>query len=100
MPQAVWPEVLGLVPILVVLVRDPLGKFKDKYLFTTDLDADLGWVISTFSKRWSIEVAFKSSKQVMQIEKPQHWCKASIQKLAPWVWLSQTLVGMTCSLIV
>ncbi len=28
-------EVMGLRPILVVLVRDPLGKFKDKYLFTT-----------------------------------------------------------------
>jgi hypothetical protein len=33
--QAVWPE-CWLGPILVVLVRDPLGKFEDKYLFTTD----------------------------------------------------------------
>jgi hypothetical protein len=92
--QAVWPEVLGLVPILVVLVRDPLGKFKDKYLFTTDLDADLGWVISTFSKRWSIEVAFKSSKQVMNIQAPQHWCKESIEKLSPWVWLMQSVISL------
>ena len=66
--QAVWPEVLGLTPILVVLVRDPRGKFKDKYLFTTDLNADLGWIIAAFSRRWSIEVAFKSSKQVMKIQ--------------------------------
>jgi hypothetical protein len=92
--QAVWPEVLGLVPILVVLVRDPLGKFKDKYLFTTDLDADLGWVISTFSRRWSIEVAFKSSKQVMAIQAPQHWCQQSIEKLAPWVWLMQSVISL------
>ena len=28
----------------------------------------------------------------MEIEKPQHWCQQSIQKLAPWVWFSQTLV--------
>ena len=66
--QAVWPEVRGLRPILVVLVRDPRGKFEDKYLFTTDLNADLGWVIAAFSRRWSIEVAFKSSKQVMKIQ--------------------------------
>jgi len=92
--QAVWPEVLGLRPILVVLVRDPLGKFKDKYLFTTDLDADLGWVISTFSRRWSIEVAFKASKQVMQIQAPQHWCQASIEKLSPWVWLMQSVISL------
>ncbi len=92
--QAVWPEVRGLTPILVVLVRDPQGKFDDKYLFTTDLDADLSWVISTFSRRWSIEVAFKSSKQVMKIQAPQHWCQQSIEKLSPWVWLMQSVIGV------
>jgi len=92
--QAVWPEVRGLVPILVVLVRDPLGKFDDKYLFTTDLDAELNWVISTFARRWSIEVAFKASKQVMKIQAPQHWCRQSIEKLSPWVWLMQSVIGL------
>ena len=92
--QAVWPKVLGLVPILVVLVRDPLGKFKDSYFFTTDLDAELDWVIPTFSRRWSIEVAFKSSKQVMKIQSPQHWCQESIEKLSPWVWLMQSVVSL------
>jgi hypothetical protein len=92
--QAVWPEVLGLTPILVVLVRDPLRKFDDKYLFTTDLDAELGWVIYTFSRRWSIEVVFKSSKQVMGIQAPQHWCQQSIEKLSPWVWLMQSVISL------
>jgi len=92
--QAVWPEVLGLRPILVVLVRDPRGKFKDKCLFTTDLSADLGWIIAAFSRRWSIEVAFKSSKQVMKIQAPQHWCQESVEKLSPWVWLMQSAIGL------
>jgi hypothetical protein len=92
--QALWPEVYGLVPILVVLVRDPLGKFDDKYLFTTDLDAQLSWVISTFARRWSIEVAFKASKQVMKIQAPQHWCRQSIEKLSPWVWLMQSVISL------
>ena len=92
--QAVWPEVRGLLPILVVLVRDPLGKFDDKYLFTTDLDAELSWVISTFARRWSIEVAFKASKQVMKIQAPQHWCRQSIEKLSPWVWLMQSVISL------
>ena len=92
--QAVWPQVLGLRPIMVVLVRDPRGKFKDKYLFTTDLNADLGWIIAAFSRRWSIEVAFKSSKQVMKIQAPQHWCRESVEKLSPWVWLMQSVVGL------
>jgi hypothetical protein len=92
--QAVWPKVLGLTPILVVLVRDPRGKFKDKYLFTTDLKADLGWIIAAFSRRWSIEVAFKASKQVMKIQSPQHWCQASVEKLSPWVWLMQSVISL------
>jgi hypothetical protein len=92
--QAVWPEVRGLLPILVVVVRDPQGKFDDKYLFTTDVNAELSWVISTFSRRWSIEVAFKASKQVMKIQAPQHWCRQSIEKLSPWVWLMQSVIGL------
>ena len=91
---AVWPKVLGLTPILVVLVRDPRGKFKDKYLFTTDLNADLGWVVEAFSRRWSIEVAFKASKQVMKIQAPQHWCQESVKKLSPWVWLMQSVISL------
>jgi len=91
---AVWPTVLALTPIRVVVVRDPQGNFDDAYLFTTDVDAELSWVIATFARRWSIEVAFKASKQVMKIESPQHWCKESIQKLAPWVWLMQSVVSL------
>jgi hypothetical protein len=92
--QAVWPEVLGLRPILVVLVRDPRGKFKDKYLFTTNLSADAAWVVEAFSRRWSIEVVFKASKQVMKIQAPQHWCQESVEKLSPWVWLMQSVIGL------
>ena len=78
----------------MVLVRDPLGKFDDKYLFTTDVNAELSWVISTFARRWSIEVAFKASKQVMKIQAPQHWCQQSIEKLSPWVWMMQSVIGL------
>jgi hypothetical protein len=92
--QAVWPSVRGLLPILVVVVRDPRGKFDDKYLCTTDVNAKLSWVISTFSQRWSIEVVFKSSKQVMKIQAPQHWCQQSIEKLSPWVWLMQSVISL------
>jgi len=91
--QAVWPKVLGLRPILVVLVRDPQRKFKDTYLFTTDLTAERSWVIAAYARRWSIEVAFKASKQVMKIEAPQHWCRESIEKLSPWVWLMQSVIA-------
>jgi hypothetical protein len=92
--QAVWPEVLGLRPIQIVVVRDPTGKFRDAYLFTTDRGASGSWVVTTLARRWSIEVAFKASKQVLEIEGPRHWCQGSIEKLAPWVWLMQSLISL------
>jgi hypothetical protein len=89
---AVWPRVLGLRPIQVVVVRDPEGRMDDVYLFTTDLGASLEWVITQFSLRWSIEVLFRASKQVMQIEAPQHYCQQSVEKVAPWVWSMQSVI--------
>jgi DDE superfamily endonuclease len=90
--EALWPTVLGKRPIQVVVVRDPSGKMRDAYLFTTDLTARLQWVITMFAWRWAIEVLFRASKQVMEIEAPQHWCQESVEKLAPWVWSMQSVI--------
>jgi hypothetical protein len=88
----VWPRVLGLRPIRIVVVRDPSGKMRDVYLFTTDLNASLSWVVTQFAWRWAIEVLFRASKQVMDIEAPQHFCEESVQKVAPWVWCMQSVI--------
>ena len=90
--QAVWPRVLGLRPIQIVVVRDVEGRMDDVYLFTTDLTASPAWVITQFALRWSIEVLFRASKQVMDVEAPQHFCQESVEKLAPWVWSMQSVI--------
>jgi hypothetical protein len=90
--EAVWPRVLGPRPIQVVVVRDPKGRMQDCYLFTTDTQAKAGWVIRQFAWRWSIEVLFRASKQVLDIEAPQHFCQQSVQKVAPWVWSMQSVI--------
>jgi hypothetical protein len=90
--RAVWPHVLGLRPVQIVVVRDPSGKMRDCYLFTTDLEARAAWVITQFAWRWSIEVLFKASKQTLDIEAPQCWCKESVEKVAPWVWSMQSVI--------
>ena len=64
----------------------------DCYLFTTDLKARVPWVVTQFAWRWAIEVMFRSSKQVMDIEAPHHWSKESVEKVAPWVWSMQSVV--------
>lgn len=92
--RAVWPRVLGYTPVQVMVVRDAEGRMEDIALLTTDLTRLPQWVIETFARRWSIEVAFKASKQVMAIEGPQNWCEGSITKLAPWVWLQQSVIAV------
>jgi hypothetical protein len=90
--EGVWPTVLGLRPIRVVVVRDPERRMRDAYLFTTDLNARMSWVITQFAWRWAIEVMFRASKQVLEIEAPQQWSRASVEKLAPWVWSMQSVI--------
>jgi hypothetical protein len=92
--RAVWPRVLGYTPVQVMVVRDGEGRMEDIALFTTNLTKLPQWVIETFARRWSIEVAFKASKQVMDVEGPQNWCEGSITKLAPWVWLQQSVIAV------
>jgi hypothetical protein len=90
--EALWSHVLGTRRIKIVVVRDPLGVMDDIYLFTTELNAGVDWVITQFAWRWSIEVLFRASKQTLDIEAPQHWCKASVEKVAPWVWSMQSVI--------
>jgi hypothetical protein len=90
--EAVWPTVLGLRPVRIVVVRDPERRLADAYLFTTDLRARLGWVVTQFAWRWAIEVLFRASKQVLAIEAPQHYSRESVEKVAPWVWSLQSVI--------
>lgn len=92
--QAVWPKVFGMRPIQVVVCRSLDKGYGEVYLYTTDLQATPAWVVETYARRTSIEATFKSSKQVLEIQKPQHRCRGSIEKLAPWVWLMQSLVAL------
>jgi hypothetical protein len=90
--RAVWPRVLGLRPIQIQVVRDRSKELDDVYLFTTDLTATADWVIVQFAWRWAIEVLFRSSKQVLDLEAPQHWSQESVEKVAPWVWSMQSVI--------
>jgi hypothetical protein len=90
--EVVWPRVLGLRVIQIVVVRDPERRMKDCYLFSTDVTASVNWVVTQFAWRWAIEVLFRASKQVLDIEGPQHWSQESVQKVAPWVWSMQSVI--------
>ena len=60
-------------PVLMVISRDPAGKEKDDFFFTTDLKLTPAKVIGGFAGRWSIEDTFKNTKQSLGSEEPQTW---------------------------
>jgi hypothetical protein len=52
-------------PILLVISRDPDGKEKDDFFFTTDLTMTTAEVLECYNDRWAIEDTFKSTKQLL-----------------------------------
>ena len=68
----IWYKV-SHAPVLLVISRDPLGKERDDFFFTTDLKLTPAEGIGGFAGRWSIEDTFKNTKQLLGSEEPQTW---------------------------
>jgi hypothetical protein len=58
-------------PILLVISRDPEGKEKDDFFFTTDLTMTAVEVLECYNDRWAIEDTFKNTKQLLGGRQPQ-----------------------------
>lgn len=58
-------------PILLVISRDPAGKEKDDFFFTTDLSMTAAEVLECYNDRWTIEDTFKNTKQLLGGQQPQ-----------------------------
>jgi hypothetical protein len=58
-------------PILLVISRDPAGKEKDDFFFTTDLTMNPAEVLACYADRWAIEDTFKNTKQFLGGQQPQ-----------------------------
>lgn len=70
--KVVWYRV-SQQPVLLVISRDPAGKDKDSFFFTTDLSLTAEQVIRGFVGRWSIEDTIKNTKQLIGGQEPQTW---------------------------
>jgi hypothetical protein len=102
-PRLIWTKVViwykvSHAPVLLVISRDPKGKEKDDFFFTTDVTLTAANVVGTFAGRWSIEDTFKNAKQFLGAEEPQSWKgqgpeRAAVIGLAlysmVWTWFIQ-----------
>jgi len=58
-------------PGLLVICRDPQGKEKDDFFFSTDTTMTAAEVIGCYGDRWAIEDTFKNTKQFLGGQQPQ-----------------------------
>ena len=79
-------------PIAVVLVRDPLGQWRDEALVTTDPNASAAFVIQGYCRRWSVELAFFDSKQYLGLHDPRVRSERSVERAHPMAWFLESLV--------
>jgi len=95
--KVVWYRV-SQKPVLLVISRDPTGKEKDDFFFTTDLSLTAAEVVSGFAGRWSIEDTFKNTKQFIGGQEPQTWKRKGPERAAAlslwlysaiWLWYLQ-----------
>jgi len=79
-------------PILLVISRDPRGKEKDDFFFTTDVTMKPAEVLTCFADRWAIEETFKNTKQLLGGQEPQTFKGKGPERAAGLsLWLYSTI---------
>jgi len=85
--KVIWYKV-SEKPVLLVISRDPKGKEKDDFFFTTGLNLTSAEVIGGFAGRWSIEDTIKNTKQFLGGQEPQTFKGKGPQRAAALsLWL-------------
>jgi hypothetical protein len=79
-------------PVVVVLVRDPLGQWRDKALVATDPSVSAELLILGDCWRWSVERAFFDSKQHRGLHDPRVWSETSVERTHPMAWFVESLM--------
>jgi len=78
-------------PVMVVLVRDPSGEWRDEALVATDPSATAAFVILGYCRRWSVELAFFDSKQFLGLHDPRVRSQRSVERAHPMAWFLESL---------
>lgn len=77
--------------VVVLLVRDPAGRWRDEALVATDPTADAASLIPGYCRRWSVECTFFDSKQFLGLHDPRVWNERSVERAHPMAWFIGSL---------
>jgi hypothetical protein len=79
-------------PLRIVAVEPLIGGRREQAFYSTRDEASAEQVLTWYAMRWSIEVAFQSSKTHLGFEKPQGWTRRAVERTAPTAMLLHTLI--------
>ena len=78
--------------LVIVLVRDMLGKRPDQMFYCTCLDWDAKQILAAYAGRWSIEVTFENNKQLLGLEDPANRKEKAVRRTAPMALVLHSLI--------
>ncbi len=79
-------------PLRIVAVEPLTGGRRVQAIYSTRHEASAEMVLTWYAMRWSIEVAFQSSKMHLGFEQPQGWTRRAVERTAPTAMLLYTLI--------
>ena len=80
--------------LTIVLVRDVLGKRPDQMFYCTRLDWNARQILHAYAARWSIEVTFHDSKQLLGFEDPANRTEQAVRRTAPMAMVLYSLIAV------
>jgi hypothetical protein len=89
--EVLWDAGGGQSPVLVVLVRDPRGQWRDEVLVASDPKVWATFVIQGSCRRGRLALAFFDSKPYLGRHDPRVWSEGSVERTHPMAWLVGTL---------
>lgn len=90
--QALYYQAGGTRLLTIVLVRDVEGKRPMQMFYSTRLDWDARTILAAYACRWSIEVTFENSKQLLGLEDPANRKPLAVQRTAPMALVLYSLI--------
>ena len=82
--NVLWYRGCKSQPVRVVLIRDPLGSWRDEALVATDPTVSAEFVIQGSCRRRRVELAFFDSKQYLGLHDPRVWSETSVERRTRW----------------
>ena len=90
--EVCWYPVTGPREIQLVLIHDPAGKWRDELLLSTDGKLSAQEVILGYMRRWSVEICYWESKELLGFHEAQVWNERAVQRAHPMAWFVGGLV--------